>query len=195
MLDRLPDLFQCNLRLRLEVDLFWNSCLASPLRIARPYLRQIQSPGNRQTRIPRTERQTHSHATVVLLTNLSTILARYSYRMTSFFRKPGVIDDPCHHRTVLLHCRQYLTTHLFQHHFIVPGCIRYQMMQGLMHSANIVRSQQRSHRLNALALTWQQQAHAVILQRNLPVTVSRGTRQALHIRRETLLLWAWRGEA
>src|SRR3982750_1794148 len=97
MLNRLPDLFQCNLRLRLELDLFWNSCLASPLRIARPYLRQIQAPGNRQTRIPRTERQTHSHATVVLLTNLSTILARYSYRMTSFFGKPGVIDDPRHH--------------------------------------------------------------------------------------------------
>jgi len=51
------------------------------------------------------------------------------------------------------------------------------------------------HRFDALALTWQQQSLAVILQGSVSVGVPRGVSQALDICREAPLLGAWRREA
>jgi hypothetical protein len=68
------------------------------------------------------------------------------------------------------------------------------MMQGLPHRLHVGRIQTRSHRLDALAFTGQQQSLAVILQRSLPVLMPRGFRQAIHVCREAFLLWAWRGQ-
>src|SRR5574341_2362136 len=67
------------------------------------------------------------------------------------------------------------------------------MMQGLVGAPHIVRSQSRRHRLHALALARQQQSGAVLFQRYMTVRMSHGFRQAIHICREALLLWAWRG--
>ena len=51
------------------------------------------------------------------------------------------------------------------------------------------------HRRDALTLAGQQQTLAIILNRCVSVFVPRAGRQALHICREALLLWAWRGES
>src|SRR5215468_9886447 len=69
------------------------------------------------------------------------------------------------------------------------------MVQTLTHRLDVFRIQAGGHRLNTLAFTGQQQSLAVVLQRLLPVLMSRGCCQALHICRETSLLRAWRGEA
>jgi hypothetical protein len=69
------------------------------------------------------------------------------------------------------------------------------MMQGLVHAPNVFRSQARSHRLDALALSRQQQTRTVVLQWNCSIGMPCGLRQAFHICPKALLLWAWRGEA
>jgi hypothetical protein len=61
-----------------------------------------------------------------------------------------------------------------------------------MHAPHTIGSQSGGHGLDALALTWQQQRRAVILQRDVPVSVPCGFRQALDICRKALFLWAWR---
>jgi hypothetical protein len=112
--------------------------------------------------------------------------------MLALLGKTGVIDDPCHHWSLFLHGGQHLSAHLLQHGLIAPWSLGYHMMQTLTHWLHISGIQTGGHRLDALALPGQQQAHAVILQRRMPVQMFRGLRQAFHIRRETLLLWAWR---
>src|SRR5215471_20461660 len=69
------------------------------------------------------------------------------------------------------------------------------MVQTLTHRLDVFRIQAGGHRLNTLPFTGQQQSLAVVLQRLLPVLMSRGCCQALHICRETSLLRAWHGEA
>ncbi len=98
-----------------------------------------------------------------------------------------------HDGTLLLHCRENRTAHLRQQLFVAPGSIGDQMMQRLMHSPNVVGSQARGHRLDALALARKQQPLAVGLQRIDPVSVPCGLRQAFEICRKAFLLWAWRG--
>jgi hypothetical protein len=115
--------------------------------------------------------------------------------MLALLRKACVIDNPGHHGSVFLHRRHYLVSHLLEQLFIAPRGFGYQMMEGLPHPLHVGRIQTRSHRLDAFAFARQQQAFAVILQRRVPVLVPRGFRQAFHVCREALLLWAWRGEA
>jgi hypothetical protein len=88
-----------------------------------------------------------------------------------------------------------MAAHFIEQRFVAPGRLCHQMVQGLAHRLGVLRIQAARHRLNALALTGQQQSLAVILQRGVPVLVTRGVRQALYVCREAFLLWAWRGEA
>jgi hypothetical protein len=115
--------------------------------------------------------------------------------MPALLRETSVIYDPCHYRDMLLHRRQHRLSYLRQHLLVIPWRIRDQMMQRLVQTSNVVRSQTCGHRLDALALPVQQKARAVVLQRNMPIGVPRGVCQALYICREAPLLWAWRGEA
>jgi hypothetical protein len=115
--------------------------------------------------------------------------------MLSLLGKTGVIHDPRHHRTVRLHRRQHRAPHLRQHCFVVPRCIRHQVVERLMPAANIVWSQARRHRFDTLAFSGQQQSGAIVFQRLVPVGVPRGVCQALDICREAPLLRAWRREA
>jgi hypothetical protein len=64
------------------------------------------------------------------------------------------------------------------------------MMQRLVCAANVIGSQPRSHRLDTLAFSWQQQSSAVVPQRSVSICVPRGIGQALNICREAPLLWA-----
>src|SRR5260370_392758 len=69
------------------------------------------------------------------------------------------------------------------------------MMQGLTRRLDAAWVQARRHRLDALALSRQQQPQDVLLQRRMPVLVLRGNRQAVRVGPEGFLFWAWRGEA
>ena len=55
-----------------------------------------------------------------------------------------------------------------------------------------MRRQTGRHRLDAFAFQRQQQTAAVALQRLAEVGMSRGSRQAVQISRQTFLLCAWR---
>jgi len=84
-----------------------------------------------------------------------------------------------------------LRTDLFQQHLVTPGGIGHHVMQRLVHPANVVGRQTRSHGLHALAFPGQQQARAIRFQRTDSVSVPCGVRQAIEICRKALLLWAW----
>src|SRR3982750_928143 len=62
-----------------------------------------------------------------------------------------------------------------------------------MHPPHVVWRQTCRHRLHALAFSRQQQSRTIHLQWHCPIGVPRSLRQAIHICREALLLWAWRG--
>ena len=66
------------------------------------------------------------------------------------------------------------------------------MVQRLMGLAHVVRAKAGRHRFDTLALSGQQQAGAIRLQRNNSIQVPRGLRQAIEIGREAFFLGAWR---
>jgi hypothetical protein len=83
--------------------------------------------------------------------------------MLPLLGKTRVVYDPRHDWAVFLHGWQHISPHFGQHLFVVPGRVGHQVMQGLVHATNIMWSQARSHRLDALAFTGQQQSRAVVL--------------------------------
>src|SRR5208282_3492867 len=58
--------------------------------------------------------------------------------------------------------------------------------------AHVVGTKPGRHRFHTLAFTGKQQARAIGLQRDHPIQVPRGMRQAIHVSREAFLLGAWR---
>src|SRR5260370_17860904 len=58
--------------------------------------------------------------------------------------------------------------------------------------AHVVRTETGRHRFDTLAFARKKQARAIGLQRNHPIQVPRGMRQAIQISREAFLLGAWR---
>jgi len=87
--------------------------------------------------------------------DLTAVLPGDSYRMLPLLGKTCIIHYPRHHRTVFLHAGQHIAPHFGQHLLVVPGRVRHQMMERLVHSPNIVWSQARGHRLDTLALSGQ----------------------------------------
>ena len=110
--NRLPNLLQSNLWLGLKLNPFGNSCLLAAFGILTPHFRQIQPPGNRQTRIPRAHRQTHRRLTVILFADLTAVLPGNSHRMLPLLGKTRIIHNPRHHWTVFLHGGQHIPPHL-----------------------------------------------------------------------------------
>jgi hypothetical protein len=158
LFNRLPHLLQCNRRLGLKLNPFRDACLLAAFGILASHLRQIQPPGDGKTRIPIAHRKTYCCLAVIVFADLTAVLPGNSHRVLSLFGKTGVIHDPRHHRAILLHGWKHLPSYLTQHLFVVPGRVRNQVMQRLVHAANIVRSQTCSHWLNALAISGQQQS-------------------------------------
>src|SRR5882724_539163 len=103
LLNCLPHLLQRNRRLGLEPDLFGDARLAPALGILTPRLRQIQTPGDGETRIPCAYRQTHGSLTVILLTDLTAVLPGNSHGVFTLLGEAGIVYDPRHHRAILLH--------------------------------------------------------------------------------------------
>ena len=81
---------------------------------------------------------THRGLAVILFADLAAVLTSHSYRMTSLLGKARVVHNPGHYRGLFLHGWQNFPPHLRQHLAVVPGRVRHQMVQGLVHAANIV---------------------------------------------------------
>jgi hypothetical protein len=83
--------------------------------------------------------------------------------MRALLGEAGIVDDPCHDWSLLLHGRENRTTYLRQQLFVTPGSVGDQMMERLVHPAHVVGSQTGGHRLDALALAGKQQSLTVRL--------------------------------
>lgn len=94
--------------------------------------------------------------------------------MASLLGKSRIIDYPCHHGSTLQHGREDKSKTEVQNLLIAPRGIGYQMVQRLVHPSHVVRRQASGHRLDALALTGQQQTRAAILEGNPSVSMPRG---------------------
>ena len=140
LLESLPNLLQRNFRLGLKFHALRNADLPAALGILTPHLRQVQSPRDRQARVPRAHRQTHGHLAVILFAYLTAVLPSHSHGMLSLLGKTRIIHNPRYYLTVFQHGWQHITPHCGQHLLVVPRSVRYQMMQRLMHAANILRS-------------------------------------------------------
>ena len=82
------DLLESNDWLRFKLDFLWNPGLLSAPPVVRLLVRQIQTPGNGQTRLIRTHRETHRYPAILLFTHLPTVLPHHAYRMRPFLGKP-----------------------------------------------------------------------------------------------------------
>jgi hypothetical protein len=112
--------------------------------------------------------------------------------MRPFLHESRVIDHPSYDRSLLLHDGQRVLPHCLQHIFVTPGSMGYDMVQRLMGLAHVVGTQAGRHRFHALAFAGKKQARAIGLQRDYPIQVPRGMRQAIQVSREAFLLGAWR---
>src|SRR5215467_10038803 len=186
------NLLQRKLWLGLKLDLFGNTGLLSPFLILDPNFRQIQPIGHRHARRVGGDGQTDSHSTVILFADLATVLPGYPHRFLALLRESRIIHHPSHYWSLAQHCWQYKIQSTVQHSLIIPRSIGDYMVQGLMHAADVVGGQTSSHRLNALTIAWKQESSAVILERNVSVSVPCGLGQALDICRKACFLWAWR---
>jgi len=112
--------------------------------------------------------------------------------MGALLRIPGVVHDPDHDRTALLHDGQNIVAHAAEQGLIAPWCLGHYMVQRLVHPPDVIRGQTRRHRLDALTLSRKQQSGAIRLQGNSTIHVPCGLRQAVKIGRKALLPGAWR---
>ena len=127
------------------------------------------------------ERQSNGDLAVVLLAALAAVLTRNPDRMTSLLGETRIIDDPGPDGAVPLNLRQNLGAHHGQQRLIGPVRLGNKVVQGLVSCLDATRLHARGDRLDALALTGQDQARAVGLQGRRSIRVTEHARQTLHI--------------
>src|SRR5215813_1533805 len=178
---RRPDLLEGDLRLGLEGDLLRYLGLAPEALILRPILRKIEPISHRKAGITAGQRQRHCHLTVILLTELTAILAGYPDRVPPLLGKTGVIDDPGFDRPDALDHQQHQFAHLIEHGRIRPRRIADKMKQRLVFGSDLRWGRYRRHRFDARALDRHQQPQAVIMHRLLPIGMAQHRTERLDI--------------
>jgi len=166
---------------------FFPSCL-----VVGPHLGKIQAEGDRHAGALCRDGKANGYPAVILFAHLAAVLARAADRVLSLLWKPCIVHHPGNDRSLPQHGGKHGIQRSVQQNFVIPRGIRHQMMQRLMHPANVIRIQTRRHRFDALALPRQQQSRAVRLEGTDPICVSGRLRQAIEICSEPFLLWAWR---
>ncbi len=185
-LQQRTNLIESNLLFGLKADLFRHARFPATLCIGRPVLGKIQLIPGRKAGLLGGQRHADRDAAVVLLTHLPAILTRNSDRVDALLWKPRVIHDPGNQPVPPRHRRQHLVAHLSQQCGIAPGRIGHDVMQRLMHLANVTGRKTRGHGLNTLALQGQQQPLRVVFHRDNAIGVSAAARQLLQIIFKTL---------
>jgi len=154
-------LIKRDLWLGLEGNIVRHACLSAAVCVISPLMREIETIGNRQAGVIIGDRQADSDLAVILFAKLSTVLPCHTNRMLALFGYAGVVDDQRPDRAVPLYDGQHVGAHCGEHHVIRPVGLRYEMMQRLMRSLHASRLHTRSDRLDALAITGQQQSRTV----------------------------------
>ncbi len=127
--------------------------------IVNPQLGQIESPRDGETRRPRGDREAHRHPTIILLPELTAVLASDADGMASLLGEPRVIDDPRRDFALPRHGRQDPLPDMAQQIVVVPRGFGDDMMKRLMHPAHVRRreagpSARRSSARRATAGPW-----------------------------------------
>jgi len=129
-------------------------------------------------------RQAYRHLAIILLAELATVLPRHAYRVPALLGKAGVVDDPGRDRTER---RQHLVACCGQKRLIRPGRLGDEMVQRLVRSTHPLGPDPSRHRLDALALTRQDQAAAVSGERLRAISVRQGARKGFDVSCKPLL--------
>src|ERR687894_285283 len=112
---------------------------------------------------------------------LAAVLTRHADRMTSLLGETRIIDDPGPDGAVPLNLRQNLGAHHGQQRLIGPVRLGDKGVKGWVSGLHAARLHARGDRLDALALTGQEQTRAGGLQRCRSIRVTEHARQLLHI--------------
>ncbi len=174
-------------------------CLIPPFGIFGPFFRQVQAIGDWKTGTPRRHRQASLLASTVILVYLLV----HSIAAPPPPNAYPSLESRCHPRS-----RQRLVrvspTRAIHNYALAPAA---------HHRSRAPWPPNGVRRLARIGWTrcpgpdappsgsillrspGSSQSSAVVLQRRLPIFVPCGSRQAIHICREALLLWAWRGKA
>src|SRR5689334_16870535 len=86
-------LVKSDLRLGLEDDIVGYASCGTSGRIINPLMRQIEAISDRQAGVIARRGEAHRDLTIVLLTELPTVLPRHADRVLALFRDAGVVDD------------------------------------------------------------------------------------------------------
>ncbi len=183
----LADLPQRDRHLGLERDRLWHTGFGPPDRILSPGLGQIKLVGNRQAGLIIGHREADRDLAIVLLAKLAAVLPRHANRMLTFLRKRRAIDDPISNRPVLLDRRHHLLAHRMQHCRVIPLSLGHHVMQRLMCGLDLSRFHPGRHRLDALALTRQQQPRAIRPCRRYPAGMAQHLGDPTQIRGKPIL--------
>ena len=81
--------------------------------------------------------------------HLATVLPRDAGRVLALLWKPCIVHYPCNDRSLSQHGGKHGIQRTVQQNFVIPRGIRHQMMQRLVHAANMIWIQTRCHRLAA----------------------------------------------
>jgi len=119
----------------------------------------------------RSQREAYCNLAILVLSQLTTVLARYTHGMLALFRQSRVIHNPV---TAFIQpeCRAYPLAHPRQHHLIRPIGVSYHVMYRLMFSADRPRINMRGQRFNTLAFNRQHQSAAVVRDATMPIPMT-----------------------
>ena len=159
------DLLQRNLPLRLERYLLGNRGLLPTPTIVDPDFRKIETIRGGDAHRFIGHRHRDRDLAIVLLAERTTVLPHHTDRVLALLRDACVVHDPSRHRAVPLHLLQDVVAGHPQDRFVVPGRIGHEVVHGLMPRAHMPRIHTSGHRLDALALAGQAQAHEIPSQR------------------------------
>ena len=147
-----------------------------------PGLGQVQAIGDRHARVGVSQRKRRRHLAVLLFAEDAAVLAGHAHRVAALLREARVVDDPRLHAPGRRQGREHGVASDAQHGGIVPRGIRDKAVHRLMARRDMARIDACGHRLDALPLARQAQAHDVGPQRLMPVPVAEGGGETLNIR-------------
>ena len=132
-------------------------------------------------------RQRHRHLAIVRLAEPPAILTSHANRMNPLLGKARVIDNPRLDRAMAHDRRHDQLAHLAQYRFVRPRSLTHKMQKRLVLGRDPRGRHHGGHRLDTLALAGQQQARAIIPQRQSSIRMPNHPAQQFDIRHKTRL--------
>ena len=105
--------------------------------------------------------------------------------MLALLGNAGVIDDPAADRRLFFKLGQHERAHGREQFRLIPRRFRNKVVQRLVLGTDLIGSDARRHRLNALSCARQEQPRAVGRERTMPVGVTDDVAQMFNVLRKT----------